>query len=406
MDNKTIATAGNIGEQVRSDCFVQIELTHQNGIQIELISKVASIYGESIKKLIEEVFSFFEIQHAKIELSDKGALPWVITARLESALKNIIKTDKDFLPNQIAENATGTSKDRFRFSRLYLPGNTPSMFLNAGLHKPEGIILDLEDAVSPSKKDEARILVRNALRACNFYGAERMVRINQGERGLADLDLIIPQNPNIILIPKIENTNYIRLVEEKIDVHKEKNKLKNEIYLMPIIESAMGIEMAFEIAKSSKKIIALAIGLEDYTADIGVKRTKEGAESLYARTRLINACHAAKIQPIDSVFSDVGDMDGLLENVRVSKALGFEGMGCIHPRQVSVIQKGFAPTNDDIEKGKKIVFAAKQAEQKGLGVVSLGTKMIDPPVVKRHMKNINLAIDLGLLEADWENKME
>ena len=137
-----------------------------------------------------------------------------------------------------------------------------------------------------------------------------------------------------------------------------------------------------------------------------MRRTKHATESLYARTRLVNACHAAKIQPIDSVFSDVGDMEGLLENVKTSKSLGFEGMGCIHPRQVPIIKQGFAPEPEDIEKAKKIVFAAKKAEEKGLGVVSIGTKMIDPPVVKRHMKNITLAIELGLLEKGWEENFE
>jgi citrate lyase subunit beta/citryl-CoA lyase len=280
------------------------------------------------------------------------------------------------------------------------------MFLNAGLHQPDGIILDLEDAVAPAKKDEARFLTRNALHACNFYGAEQMVRINQGERGIEDLEYLVAHNVQVILIPKIEKVEYIKRIEEKVDHLKKIHNISNNIYFMPIIESALGVEKAYEIASSSKKIIALAIGLEDFTADLGVKRTKGGSESLYARTRLVNACHAAKIQPIDSVFSDVGDMEGLLENVSISKSLGFEGMGCIHPRQISVIKKAFAPDPEDIEKAKKIVYAAKIAEGKGLGVVSLGTKMIDPPVVKRHMKNITLAVKLGLLDENWEETME
>ena len=172
---------------------------------------------------------------------------------------------------------------------------------------------------------------------------------------------------------------------------------------MPIIENALGIEKVFEIAESSNNIIGLAIGLEDYTADLGVKRTKEAKESLYARSRIINACHAAKIQPIDSVFSDVGDTEGLIDSVKISRSLGFEGMGCIHPRQVPIIKQGFTPNTNEIEKAKEIVSAAKIAKQKGLGVVSIGTKMIDPPVVKRHNKIIDLAISLGLLNRNWED---
>ena len=140
----------------------------------------------------------------------------------------------------------------------------------------------------------------------------------------------------------------------------------------------------------------MAIGLEDYTADLGVRRTEGGEESLYARTRLVNACKAAGIQAIDSVYSDVGNMEGLKENVIRSKSLGFEGMGCIHPRQIPVIHEGFAPLEDEIYTAEKIVEAFNEAESKGLGVISLGTKMIDPPVVKRAQKTLDLAYSLGL----------
>jgi citrate lyase subunit beta/citryl-CoA lyase len=397
----TISAAGNIGPKIRSDCHVRLQLTQNGGIQLTLKSKVNGIFGESIKKLVFDVLEFFEIKNASVEIIDEGALPWVIMARLEAAIKELKPCEKEYLPDFIESNTYNTAKERFRFSRLYLPGNTPSMFINAGLHEPDGIILDLEDAVAPAKKDEARFLVRNALRACNFYGTERMVRINQGQRGLDDLDFIIPHNVNVVLIPKIENVEYIKAVENRINSLLNKHQITHNVFLMPIIESALGIEKAFEIAKSSENIIALAIGLEDFTADIGIKRTKIGTESFYARTRLVNACHAAKIQAIDSVFSDVGDMEGLLENVKMSKSLGFEGMGCIHPRQIPIIKQGFEPEPEDIEKAKQVVIAAKEAEKQGLGVVAIGTKMIDPPVVKRHLKTITLAIKLGLLDEGW-----
>ena len=217
------------------------------------------------------------------------------------------------------------------------------MFLNAGLHSPDGVILDLEDSVAPDKKDEARILVRNALRSVNFYGAERMVRINQGERGLTDLEYVIPHNVHLVLVPKCENAETLRAVDEKIKEIKKREGQPETVFLMPIIESAGGVERAYEIATATKNVVALAIGLEDYTADLGVQRTKEGKESLYARNRIVVAAKAAGIQPIDSVFSDVGDMEGLLDNVLSSKAMGFEGMGCIHPRQIAVIREGFSP---------------------------------------------------------------
>jgi len=399
--NNTIASAGNWGPKVRSDCEIKLELKSEGGIAIDLTSKVQALYGESIKSQCLEVLEFFGIKDATLKINDSGALPFVIAARLESAVKQLVRTDLEYLPEFIEENKYSTASDRFRFSRLYLPGNTPRMMINAGLHSADGIILDLEDSVPPEKKDEARILVRNALRQINFYGAERMVRINQGEMGLGDLGYVIPHNANLILIPKCENSESVQNVEIKIFEIKNKLGLTNPVYLMPIIESALGVERSFEIAKSSEKVVAIAIGLEDFTADLGVTRTSEGKESLYARTRLVIAAKAAGVQPIDSVFSDIGDMEALKQNVLISKSLGFEGMGCIHPRQIPVIRRGFAPGTEEIEKAINIVFASEDARKKGLSVVALESKMIDPPVVLRAQQTINLAIKLGLLTVNW-----
>jgi len=399
-----VATIGNKGKGVRSDCFVTLELPDSGGIQLELVSKVQSMYGESIRILVDEVLAFFEIRHARLLLEDSGALPLAIAARLEAAIKFLRPTEKEFLFPMLPENLYATNRDRNRFSRLYLPGNTPSLAINAGIHKPDGIILDLEDAVAPAKKFEARFLVRNTLRNVNFYGAERMVRINQVPAGLDDLEYVIPHNVNLILVPKCESPEQIRLVNERVAAIKARTGSNQPVWLMPIIESALGVLKAFEIAQS-ENVVALAIGLEDYTADLGVKRTQEGNESFFARCMLVNACKATGIQAIDSVYSDVGNMEGLKENVLRSKALGFDGMGCIHPRQIRVIHENFAPDPDAIEKAKKIVLAFDDATAKGLGVVSLGTKMIDPPVVKRAFNTMDLAVKLGKLPADWKEQI-
>lgn len=399
-----IGTAGNKGKGVRSDCFVSFHLTNKGGIDIQLISKVNTMYGASIRLQIQEMLDFWEIKNAIITIEDTGALPFVLAARIEAAVKQIVNTDKEFLLPFLKQNLYQTAKDKTRFSRLYLPGNTPNLMFNAGIHKPDGIILDLEDAVSVDKKYEARFLVRNALRNVDFYGSERMVRINQVPKGLDDLEYIIPHHVNLILIPKCESADQIRLVIQKIDGLKKKYKIKEDIWLMPIIESALGVIKSYEIASSSSDIVAMAIGLEDYTADIGTKRTNEATESFFARSQVVNACRAAGIQPIDSVFSDVSDMEALKQNVLKSKAIGFDGMGCIHPRQIKVIHENFAPDKDEIEKAKKIVNAFQVATEKGLGVVSLGTKMIDQPVVKRAQRTIDIAVKTGKLKKNWEEE--
>ena len=200
----TIATAGNKGKTVRSDCFVTLEIRDTGGQEILVESKVDVLYGNSIRKLAKEVLDFFELTNVILKIEDSGALELVLAARIEAAIRKLVKTTKEFLPDLLPENQYTTAKDKNRFSRLYLPGNTPSLMINAGIHHPDGIILDLEDAVAPEKKDEARFLVRNALRGINFYGTERMVRINQGERGLEDLSFVIPHNVNLILLPTSE----------------------------------------------------------------------------------------------------------------------------------------------------------------------------------------------------------
>ena len=398
-----VVTAGNKGEGVHSDCLVSAELTGSGGIQLELISKVGSLYGESIRKLLNDVLNFYDIQHVKLLLEDSGALPCTITARLEAAFRTLTGATKEFLLPMLPENVYSTEADRNRISRLYLPGNTPNLAINAGIHKPDAIILDLEDSVAPVKKHEARYLVRNILRGIDFYGAERMVRINQVPEGLADLDFIVPHNVNLILVPKCESIEQIRQVNGRIEEIRKNSGVTYPIWLMPIIESALGVMNAYEIAQG-ENVVAMAIGLEDYTADLGVRRTAEGEESLFARSMIVNACKAAGIQPIDSVFSDVGDMEGLKKNALKSKSLGFEGMGCIHPRQIRVIHEAFGPDEEEIEKAKKIVSAYLEAEEKGLGVIAMGTKMIDTPVVKRARKLIDQAVAMGIIDAGWNQK--
>src|SRR6056297_2322837 len=402
--SEQIAYAGNKGENIRSDCHVTFELKDSGGLQINLDSKVQSLYGESIHDLCEDILRFFDIRHAQLHVVDTGAIPLVIAARVEAAIRKLKDGDKEYLMPFIEENQYGAEKEQFRFSRLYLPGNMPKMMLNAGIHHPNGVILDLEDSVAPDRKHEARFLIRNALRGINFYGAERMVRINQLPGGLEDLKYVLPHHVHTLLVPKCESASQIHELEQEIEKIRKERQISHNIFMMPILESALGIEKAYEIATASEHVVAMAIGLEDYTADIGTRRTHEAKESLYARTRLVNACKAARIQAIDSVFSDVGDEQGLRDTVRESKSLGFEGMGCIHPRQIKVIHESFAPDEEEIEQAKKILNAYYEAQEKGLGVVSLGTKMIDPPVVKRAQKNIDLALYLNLIPENWREE--
>lgn len=394
--------AGSRGSSVRSDCWIAVELTGDK-IEIDLQSKVAGMYGASIRQLVTEGCRALGVIGARIQVEDQGALPFTLAARLETAVHRAdpSSTAEFLLPMSGTCSYTST-RDRLRRSRLYLPGTQPKLFSNAGLHGPDGLILDLEDSVAPAEKDAARTLVRNALRAVDFYGAERMVRINQGQMGLDDLAWLIPHNVHLVLIPKVESPEQVRAVADRIAALAP----RHDVFLLPILESALGCWRAYDIGVAHPSVVALSIGLEDYTADIGTQRTLEGDESLWARAQVLNGARAAGVQPIDTVFSDVNDMEGLRNSVLEAKSLGFVGKGCIHPRQITPIHEAFAPTPDEIDKAKRIVIAYDDAQSRGLGVVSLGSKMIDAPVVKRAVTTVETAIMVGKLPADWKSQQE
>ncbi len=390
------AEAGRRGVGVRSDCWVRYIPASDGTIDVDLKSKVEPMYGESIRRLVHDALAALQVEHGRIEIEDAGALPFVLMARIEAAVRRArgalhAADHPSDLPPMETHACYPTTRDRFRRSRLYMPGNEPKFMLNAGLHKPDGVILDLEDSVALSAKDEARLLVRNALRSVDFRGAERMVRINQGDRGLEDLEYVIPHNVHVVLIPKVEDPEHVRRVEQRIRDILARESIDRDVYLMPIVESALGAIRAYEIATASDNICALTIGLEDYTADIGAQRTAEGRESFWARSQVVNAARAAGVQPIDTVFSDVSDMEGLRAAVLEAKSLGFDGKGCIHPRQIRVIHEAFAPDPTELEKARRIVQAFEEAQARGLAAVSLGSKMIDPPVVKRAQRIVALA---------------
>ena len=389
--------AGRRGETIRSDVWVAVALRETGGIELELESRVEPYFGEAIRRQVQAVLKSMGVRHARVQVEDAGALPFVIGARVEAAARRAGVDGGDARPERTAAMPAASAKVRLRRSRLYLPGDEPKYFLNAGFYGPDGVILDLEDSVHPQAKDAARLLVRDALRVVEFGRAERMVRVNQLPLGLEDLEAIVPERPEMILIPKIETADQVREVSDAIDSILGRTGNERPLWLMPILETALGIENSFEVARSCERVAALTIGLEDYAADLGVPRSAEGTESMYARKRLVNAAKAAGVQAIDSVYGQVDDLDGLGAWCERSRQLGFEGMGCLHPRQIRVIHEKFNPSRAQIDRALLVVEAFAKAEAEGLGVVSLGSKMIDPPVVKQSQRLVDQARQLGLL---------
>ena len=286
-----------------------------------------------------------------------------------------------------------------RRSMLFLPGNNPNLLINGNCLGSDAVIFDLEDAVSPAEKDAARILVRNTMRYMDFRGCEMIVRINSVDTAFwkQDLDMIMPLKPALILLPKsgsaadvLEADAYMTQLEEKLGME------RNTVGLMPLIETAAGVENSFAIASSTKRVQALFLGAEDLTADLQCKRTKESREIEYARTRLVVAARAAGVQVYDTPFTDVNDDEGIVVDAQLAKALGFNGKASISPRHVEVINAVFSPTQKEIDYAYEVMEAIETAKAQGKGAIALHGKMIDAPIVARAQQTIAMAEELGM----------
>lgn len=286
-------------------------------------------------------------------------------------------------------------------SLLFLPGNNPNMLINCSCFGADGIIFDLEDAVAPAEKDAARLLVRNTMRYLDLGDCHRIVRINSVDTPYwqADLDAVIPCKPHMILLPKTCTDKDVQIVDAYM--HQVEMRLGLEpVALMPLIETAMGVENAYTIASSCSRVKALFLGAEDLSADLQCKRTKEGREIEYARARLVMAARAAGIDVYDTPFTDVNDDEGAMQDAYVAKSFGFSGKAAISPRHIEGINCAFSPTLEEIAYAYDVIDAIELAKQQGKGAISLRGKMIDAPIVNRARQTIAAACALGLGRED------
>ena len=284
-----------------------------------------------------------------------------------------------------------------RRSMLFLPGNTPNMLINGSALGADAVIFDLEDAVSPAEKDAARILVRNTLRYGDMGRCETIVRVNSIDTDFfkKDIDAVLPEKPNLIMLPKTSTRQDVLTADEYItQVEKKLGFPENTVRLMPLIETALGVENAFEIASAGTRVAAIFLGAEDLTADLRCKRTKEGREIEYARTRLIVAARAANVDVYDTPFTDVNDDEGIARDAEYAKGLGFTGKASISPRHVEVINEVFSPTQKEIDYAYEVMDAIKLAKEQGRGAISLHGKMVDAPIVLRAQQTIAMAEEM------------
>jgi len=275
---------------------------------------------------------------------------------------------------------------RLRRTKLYLPGNNPNMLLRGHLFGPDGVILDLEDAVAMSEKDAARILVRDVLKRGDFGDCEVTVRINgmDTEYWKTDIETVVPCGIDGIRIPKVEDPKDIALIDEVLSQIESKARIPvGRTLIFCLLETALGVWRAFDIARASKRVAAICPGGEDLRADLKTTRSENSEELIGPRRMIALAAHAAGVDALDKVYADITDDAGLRRETEWVKQLGFQGKSVIHPNQIPVVHDVFTPTAKEIEQAKKIVEAAAEAATRGLGAVQVDGRMVDKPVVKR-----------------------
>ena len=277
---------------------------------------------------------------------------------------------------------------------LYIPGDSPGMIQNAEVFGSDSILLDLEDSIAVSAKDSARKLVRCFLSDFDFGGLFVTVRVNSPDTPYFEKDLrdIVPCRPGAVRIPKCGTPADIIKAAALISKIEWENEIpRGNVRIHAMIETALGVENAYQIARAAKRVSALTLGGQDLTADMFARKTREGKELFYARSRVVVAARAAKIMAFDTVWTDIDDPAGLLAETREIVDLGFDGKAAIHPSQIEVIHKSFRPYAKDVNRAKRIVEAAKKAQSEGKGVISVDGRMVDAPVVARAEHIVEMA---------------
>lgn len=279
-------------------------------------------------------------------------------------------------------------------SMLYIPADAPGMLQHAPIFGCDSILMDLEDAVAYTEKDSARLMAAWFLREFDFKDLFVTVRVNGADTTFFDDDVsaVVPCRPAAVRLPKCNSEADILYADKKIaEVERQNDMSLGTVKLHAMVETALGLENAFRIATASPRVTALTLGGQDFTADMGIQKTRGGRELFYARSRIVAAAHAARIDSFDTVWTDLNDQEGLFLEAKEIVELGFTGKACIHPSQISVIHKAFMPNEKDIRKALRVVEAAEKAEREGKGVISVDGKMVDAPIVARSAHLLELA---------------
>jgi len=378
-----MAAGVTVGSDAKGDCLVTVVAAET--LQIEVKTKAQNLVAPGIQAVVEKTLTQYGSPDLTVSVEDFGSLDYMLAARTETAIREALSLEAE--PLNTAVERPATESDRPRRSRLYAPGNNPRLLAGIDVHGADCVLLDLEDSVPLAEKTAARILVKHLLAAVAFP-EEVWVRINGLDAGgEGDVQEVLQGRPHGLCLPKAESAaDVTRLSKLLGKVEKSCGIEPGFTKIMPIIETAQGVLHCEEIAGADPRIVMLAFGAEDFTRDVGALRTRRSM--LFARSMIVAAATAAGIQASDTVYADLGDMEGLAKETAVARELGFDGKGAINPRQLAPIHQTFSPSEDELAYARRVVAAAEEAERAGSGAVALDGKMIDRPVLERAQRTL------------------
>lgn len=281
---------------------------------------------------------------------------------------------------------------------LFAPGTDSYKIEKAFALPADSVILDLEDAVPPERKAEARAVVRESVRASR--GLPTFVRVNgvSTDYFRCDMEEVFGAGLDGIMLPKAESGDEIRVADGLISEAEDKlGSPPGRVELIPLVESAVGVHRAAEIAGASPRVSRLAFGSLDFALDVGATWDPDGTTFLYARSHLVVVSRVAGVgAPIDAVFPDLDDDEGFVRECEQARRLGFQGKLVIHPRQIEPANRAFSPSPEEIAQARRIVSAFEEAERKGLASIQVDGKLVDYPIALRARKLLETVHGLGL----------
>lgn len=395
------------GVEKASDALVTVDLDVK-GIEIEIRSKIKAMFGKLMKKAVLEAVEELEVENAHIIVEDFGALDFIIKGRTITALKRAmdIKDEVRVKPKQTLDEKVAEDK-KLRRTMLFAPANNAKLLFTTSIHKPDCIIFDLEDAVKVSEKDAARDLLAEALKVVDYEGCEVFARINplrtptNGKAPFGELDVrtLVPAGLRRMRLPMCETVEHIEELSQLLDELEEEHGIeKGSVKIQASLETVLGVANAREIAACSDRIISISFGSEDFTKSLGAVRTKGGMEIFFARTQIVMAAALAGVDAMDTVWADLGDLEGFKTEVESTINFGFTGKSCVHPSQVRAVHDMMTPSMEEVEKSLAIVNAAKEANIENGGVSQINGKMIDGPIIDKAQKIVGLAKGAGLIK--------